>query len=156
MKNKLTSEVKLIKFNEISDDRGKLISLESNMNMPFNIERVYYLFDTQNGVERGFHAHIDLQQVAICLSGSCTIDVEHINGKTSFNLDSPDTGLFMGGLVWREIRNISNGCVLMVAADALYTEDDYIRDYATFKNHLKLLTSTDQDLEKQNVNTPSK
>tara|TARA_R110002167_G_scaffold24330_8_gene85741 strand:- start:295 stop:741 length:447 start_codon:yes stop_codon:yes gene_type:complete len=138
MTDKKISEVSLLNFSAISDQRGKLISLEASKNIPFNIERVYYLFDTIKGAERGFHAHIDLQQIAICISGSCTIDVESAEGKESFTLDAPNKGLFMTGIVWREIRNFSADCVLMVLADALYSEDDYIRDYSSFE---ALLTS---------------
>jgi dTDP-4-dehydrorhamnose 3,5-epimerase-like enzyme len=141
MTDKKISEVSLLNFSAIGDQRGKLISLESSKNIPFNIERVYYLFDTIKGAERGFHAHIDLQQIAICISGSCTMDVESIKGKTSYTLNTPNKGLFMRGLVWREIKNFSDGCVLMVLADAHYTEDDYIRKYSSFKQFLTKLVS---------------
>jgi len=139
MRDKKVSEVGLVNFIEISDQRGKLVSLESNKNIPFNIKRVYYLFETSPGAERGFHAHIDLQQMAICVSGSCFIDVEYAGGKKSFLLDNPNQGLYMAGVVWREIRAFSDNCVLMVAADALYSEDDYIRDYNSFEKHLNTM-----------------
>ena len=136
MAGKKISEVKLVSFNEIADSRGKLVSLEANVNIPFDIERVYYLFATKNGAERGFHAHIKLKQMAICVSGSCTIDVESIQGKASYQLDTPAKGLVMEGIVWREIRNFSNDCVLIVIADARYSEDDYIRNHDEFEEAL--------------------
>jgi len=130
------SKVKEVIFNDIVDDRGNLISLESNKNIPFDIKRVYYLFATKNGAERGFHAHIELKQMAVCVSGSCTIDVESIHGKASYKLNTPAKGLVMEGIVWREIRNFSDDCVLIVIADALYSEDDYIRNHDEFEEAL--------------------
>jgi dTDP-4-dehydrorhamnose 3,5-epimerase-like enzyme len=142
MGGKAVSKVKSIMFNEIGDNRGKLIALESNINIPFDIKRVYYLFATKNGAERGFHAHIELKQMAICLSGSCTMDVEYIQGKESYTLDSPSKGLLMEGIVWREIRDFSDDCVLIVLADALYSEDDYIRKYDKFEQSLLSIKSS--------------
>lgn len=139
MSNRSVSEVKLIDFKEINDNRGKLISLESNINIPFDIKRVYYLYHTQKNAERGFHAHLELKQMAICVSGSCTIEVESIEGKASYTMNTPHKGLFMSGIVWREIRDFSDQCVLIVLADALYTEDDYIRNYNSFSLRLKSL-----------------
>ena len=133
MAGKLISEVSEFCFSAKGDDRGQLIALESNLSIPFDVKRVYYMFNTTKGAERGFHAHIALQQMAICVSGSCVMDVEYQNGRESYILDSPDKGLYMGGLVWREMRNFSPDCVLMVLADALYSEDDYIREYDEFK-----------------------
>jgi len=135
------SRVKHVTFNEIADSRGKLVSLESNVNIPFDIERVYYLFATQNGAERGFHAHIELKQMAICVSGSCTIDTESLQGSESYLLDTSNKGLLMEGIVWREIRNFSEDCVLVVIANALYSENDYIREYEIFKKALISMNS---------------
>jgi len=140
MSDRFVSEVKLFNFTEIADGRGKLISLESNINIPFDVKRVYYLYSTKKEAARGFHAHIELKQMAICISGSCIIDVETVKGKTSFTMNCPNKGLFMDGIVWREIRNFSDDCVLLVLADAIYTEDDYIRDYDSFSLRLKSLT----------------
>lgn len=141
MRNATLSKIFRLSFKQLGDTRGKLISTESNVNIPFNIKRVYYMYNTVIGAERGFHAHIDLQQVAICTSGSCKIDLEYANGNESFILDSPEIGLYMGGLVWSEIRDFSDDCVLMLLADELYSEEDYVRDYQEFKIQLHNLRS---------------
>ena len=126
------SEVRLLRFDSLGDERGQLIALEEFKNVPFDIKRVYYMFDTAPSAKRGFHAHIALEQVAVCLSGSCVIDTESTSQKESFLLDSADKGLYLGGLVWREIRDFSPGCVLAVLASESYREDDYIRNYDDF------------------------
>ena len=117
------SEVNLLTFDSLGDERGELIALEEYKNIPFDIKRVYYMFDTTPSATRGFHAHIALEQVAVCLSGSCVFDVESNKGKKSFLLDSPNKGLYLGGLVWREIREFSPACVLAVIASEPYRED---------------------------------
>lgn len=149
MENSLVSNVQLIDFNEIADHRGKLISLESYKNIPFDIKRIYYLYNTQKDAERGFHAHINLKQVAVCVSGSCTIEVESLSGKDSYSMNTPNQGLFMEGIVWREIKNFSDNCVLIVLADELYQERDYIREYNLFQKHLtKLIPTTKTEFQK--------
>lgn len=133
---KLISEVRRVDFRSFGDERGQLIALEEHQNLPFDVRRVYYMFDTTPGVKRGFHAHIALEQVAICLTGSCVIDVESLKGRESFTLDDPHAGLYMGGLVWRELRDFSEDAVVMVVASEHYTEDDYIRNYQDFEKAL--------------------
>jgi len=130
------SRVYTMVFDVIGDDRGSLIALEQRGDIPFDIKRVYYMYGTTPGTKRGFHAHIDLEQVAVCVSGHCVIDVEHQSGTESYRLDSPDKALYMGGLVWREIRDFSEDCVLMVLASDCYSEADYIRDYDVFSDRL--------------------
>ena len=89
------SKYKTLDFNTLGDDRGSLIALEENYNAPFDIKRVYYVFDTKEGVERGFHAHINLKQIAIVVKGSCTFVLD--NGKTreEVKLDNPNKGLLI-------------------------------------------------------------
>ncbi len=124
--------IKTIQFNIIADERGQLISIESNKNIPFNIKRVYYLFGTQAGVGRGFHAHKELEQVLVCTSGSCTILLDDGEKKQTFKLDRPDQGLYISSLLWREMHDFSPDCVLTVFASEHYNESDYIRDYDEF------------------------
>ena len=126
------SLIKKISLNVIGDERGQLISLEANRNIPFAIKRVYYIFDTQPAVCRGSHAHKTLQQILVCTSGSCEIVVS--NGKTqeTMMLDRPDIGLYIGPMIWRDMRDFSPECVLMVLASDYYDESDYIRDYISF------------------------
>lgn len=124
--------IKMLKFNAIGDERGSLISLEQNKNIPFDIKRMYYIFDTKSDVRRGFHAHRNLQQVLICVSGSCKILVDNGSEKEVISLKSPDEGLLISGLVWREMFDFSADCVLVVLANEFYNEKDYIRNYKTF------------------------
>lgn len=117
------------------DDRGNLIALEGMSDIvPFEIKRVYYSFDTQPGSVRGNHAHKDLKQFVICLSGACTFVCEMPDGsRTEYVLDWPTKGLLVEGMVWREIKNFSKDCVMVVLASEHYNEADYIRDYVDFK-----------------------
>lgn len=114
------------------DERGSLIALEAERNVPFPIARVYYIFGTQPGAERGFHAHRDLYQLAVCVRGSCAIKLDDGRNRQEFRLDRPDLGLQIGPLIWREMREFSEDAVLMVLASAPYDEADYIRDYDEF------------------------
>ncbi|EHR6440961.1 TPA: WxcM-like domain-containing protein [Vibrio parahaemolyticus] len=126
------SNIPLISFQKMGDERGSLISLEQHKNIPFDIKRIYYIFDTQSGLARGFHAHYDLEQVAICMKGNVTFLIDDGTTKEQVTLSSPDVGLHIKGLKWREMHDFSEDCVLMVVASELYDEADYIRDYDTF------------------------
>jgi len=117
------------------DERGQLIALENmTEQVPFEIKRVYYIFDTTPGTVRGNHAHKNLKQVLICVSGACTIECELPDGsKVQHRLDWPDRGLLIEGLVWREMKEFSKDAVLLVLASEHYDESDYIRKYDEFK-----------------------
>ena len=121
-----------INFPSLGDERGSLVALEGAQTVPFEIKRVYYIFATQPGVVRGFHAHRKLQQVAVCLTGKCRMVLD--DGKTRENawLDSPNKGLVIGDMVWREMHDFSSDCVLLVLASEHYDESDYIRLYSDF------------------------
>jgi len=123
---------KIINFKVMGDERGSLIAFEENHNVPFDIKRVYYIFDTKEGVERGFHAHIDLKQIAIAVKGSCTFVLDDGKTREEIELDNPNKGLFIEGVIWREMKNFSPDCVLLVLANEYYSESDYIRGYDTF------------------------
>ncbi|TKF99444.1 WxcM-like domain-containing protein [Vibrio sp. F13] len=125
-------DVKLIQFQSHGDDRGSLVSLEQRQNIPFDIKRVYYLFNTKDEVKRGFHAHKKLKQLAIVLKGSCRFLLDDGTEKIELLLDNPAQGLLIESLVWREMFDFSEDCVLMVLADSVYDENDYIRDYDEF------------------------
>lgn len=126
------SIIKLIDFLSLGDERGDLVSLEGNKEIPFDIKRVYYLFGTEPCVSRGFHAHKDLQQVAICVKGSCTFILDDGNIREEVVLDSPFKGLYIDSMKWREMYDFSKDCVLIVLASSFYDEADYIRDYEDF------------------------
>ena len=114
------------------DERGSLIAIEQGHNAPFEIKRVYYIFDTKEGVERGFHAHINLKQICIAVKGSCTFVLDDGRKREEIKLDNPNQGLFIEGLIWREMKNFTPDCVLVVLASEHYDESDYIRDYDKF------------------------
>ncbi len=114
------------------DERGSLIAIEQGYNTPFEIKRVYYIFDTKDGVERGFHAHINLRQMCIVVKGSCTFVLDDGHKREEIKLDNPNQGLFIEGLIWREMKDFSPDCVLLVLASEHYDESDYIRDYDKF------------------------
>lgn len=128
----------IINFEIKGDSRGSLISLEENKNIPFNIKRVYYVFDTKKDVRRGFHAHKNLKQVLVAVKGSCKILLDDSKNKEDILLDSPNKGLLIKEMIWREMYEFSSDCVLLVLASDFYDENDYIRDYKEF---LKLMSS---------------
>ena len=127
------SLIKLIDFPSLEDQRGGLVAIESNLSIPFEINRLYYIFNTTNQ-SRGFHAHIDLKQVAICVKGSCRFILDNGNSREEIILNSPTRGLFIEALTWREMHDFSDDCVLLVLASEHYDESDYIRDYQDFLN----------------------
>lgn len=124
--------VKLISFESLGDHRGSLVALEQNKNIPFEIKRIYYIFDTKQGVVRGLHAHKALKQVAIALKGSCRFVLDDGINKEEIILDCPTKGILIDSCLWREMHDFSEDCVLMVLASEHYDESDYIRDYAAF------------------------
>ena len=130
-------EYKKLDFKIYGDNKGSLISLEENKNIPFKIKRVYYIFDTKEAVIRGLHAHKNLEQVLVCVNGSCDILLDDGKEKSIIKLENRNEGLFIEKLVWHEMFNFSADCVLMVLASDYYDEKDYIRDYNEFKNYLK-------------------
>lgn len=119
-------------FRLLGDERGSLISVEAHKEIPFTIARVYYIFGTKEGVERGFHAHKTLHQVAVAVRGSCTMVLDDGQKKTPFELNDPAQSISIGPMIWREMKNFSDDCVLLVFADQAYDESDYIRDYGAF------------------------
>lgn len=132
-------DIQIIKFRLHSDGRGGLIALEQLKDIPFEIKRIYYIFDVAEGMRRGCHAHKKLQQVLFCPHGSCKILLDDGAEKTEILLDSPDTGLLMNNNIWREMFDFSQGTVLMVLASDYYDESDYIRDYGEFLSSLKYI-----------------
>lgn len=125
--------IRLVDFKSLSDERGTLVALESSRNIAFEIRRVYYMVGMGSDVSRGFHAHKQLQQVAVCLAGRCRVVLDDGLQRGDVWLDSPTKGLLIGNLVWREMHDFSNDCVLMVLASEYYDEADYIRDFDLFR-----------------------
>ena len=125
------SLIKLIDLPSLGDQRGGLVVIESNQSIPFEIKRLYYIFNTTNQ-SRGFHAHIDLKQVAVCVKGSCRFILDNGHVREEVILSSPTQGLYIEALTWREMHDFSDDCVLLVLASKHYDESDYIRDYQEF------------------------
>ncbi|AKJ42877.1 sugar 3,4-ketoisomerase [Pragia fontium] len=125
-------EIKLIQLQMHGDERGSLVALEQDKNIPFHIKRVYYMFSTKESVRRGYHAHKELKQVAIAVRGSCRFLLDDSKERVEVLLDNPAQGLVIESFMWREMYDFSDDCVLMVLADQLYDESDYVRDYEEF------------------------
>ena len=118
------------------DDDGWLVALEANRNIPFDIQRVYYIFGTQAGVRRGKHAHHALRQLMVCVAGQCAVLLDDGAQREEVRLDASERnnrGLFIDPLVWHEMFEFSKDCVLLLLADGWYDTADYIRDYGAFK-----------------------
>ena len=130
------SKVYEVELDIKGDDRGSLIAVESLKEVPFEIKRIYYIFGTKTDVARGFHAHKKLKQLLICVSGSVNIKCEYQDKIETHSLNSPSQGLYMEGLVWREMFDFSPDAVLLVLASDFYNESDYIRSYDDFKNEM--------------------
>jgi dTDP-4-dehydrorhamnose 3,5-epimerase-like enzyme len=126
-------ECKLIYFPKITDIRGNLSFIEENNQIPFQIKRVYYLYDVPSGATRGGHAHKALQQIIIALSGSFDVVLDDGVTKRQIFLNRPHYGLYIPPGVWRELENFSSNSVALSLVSQLYDESDYIRDYEVFK-----------------------
>ena len=130
--------MKVIKLNFEShgDMRGQLVAVEKNKDIPFDVKRVYYIYDTLEGVVRGRHAHKSLQQVLVCVHGSCKIKLDDGKEQEVVVLDKPNEGLYVSNVMWREMFDFSPDAVLLVLASELYDESDYIRDYDEFLKYV--------------------
>ncbi len=123
---------KVIYFDSIGNEDGWLSVIENNKQIPFEIKRCYYIYGTKTNVVRGHHAHRNLKQVLICVSGSVDIYCEFFGNKQTYHLDSPRKGLLLEGMIWRNMLNFSADAVLVVLASDYYNEADYIRNYDDF------------------------
>ena len=123
---------KIIELPKITDPRGSLTFIEDNRQIPFDIKRVYYLYDVPGGASRAGHAHKELQQVLIAISGSFDVHLSDGVNKKTFHLNRSYMGLYISSMVWREIDNFSSGAVCLSLASDFYKEDDYYRGYEDF------------------------
>lgn len=124
-------------FKSHNDARGKLVALEACKDVPFPIRRVYYIYDTSSDAVRGLHAHKSLEQVLICIHGSCKVLLDNGTEKEVISLTKPDEGLYISNNMWREMFDFSPDAVLMVLASQHYDESDYIRDYRQFLEYVR-------------------
>lgn len=124
--------IQIIAIPKIEERRGNLSVIE-NDTIPFDIKRVYYLYDVPSGAERGGHAHKDLQQFLVALSGSFDVVLNDGKEQQIITLNKPYEGLLINSGIWRELQNFSSGSVCLVVASEVYIEEDYIRDFEEFK-----------------------
>ena len=128
--------IKLIQIPKIEEPRGNLSVIENDC-IPFVMKRVYYLYDVPSGAERGGHAHKNLQQFLIALSGSFDVVLHNGKEQKTVTLNKPYVGLLIESGTWRELNNFSSGAVCLVLASEVYLEEDYIRDFDTFLEYKK-------------------
>lgn len=129
-------QIKIYKFQPHGDERGQLIAIEAQKDIPFEVKRVYYIYDTKERVRRGFHAHKSLQQILVCVHGSCKIHLDNGTETEEVVLDKPDVGLYIASDMWREMYDFSPDAVLLVLASEHYNESDYIRNYDEFLKYV--------------------
>jgi dTDP-4-dehydrorhamnose 3,5-epimerase-like enzyme len=127
------NKCRIINFPKVTDYRGNLSFIEENNQIPFIIKRVYYLYDVPSGATRGGHAHRELQQVVIALSGSFTVILDDGVRRRKFFLNRPHYGLYIPPLVWRELENFSSNSVALSLVSDVYKESDYMRNYTVFR-----------------------
>lgn len=132
-KGKLFMQVIKYMFQPHGDERGQLVALEEFKDIPFAIKRVYYMYETGDGVVRGRHAHKKLEQILVCIHGKCTVRLDNGSETKIVHLERPYEGVYIANDMWREMYDFSKDAVLLVFASELYDEDDYIRDYDEFK-----------------------
>ena len=131
-------------FQPHGDERGQLISLEEYNDIPFEIKRVYFMYDTKEGVVRGYHAHKSLEQILVCIHGTCKILMDNGREKKIVHLEKPYEGLYIPNNIWREMYDFSSDAVLMCFASQIYDEKDYIRDYQEFLKFVGVEKTTEK------------
>lgn len=127
-------DCKIINLPKITDPRGNLSFFEEGENFPFDIKRIFYLYDVPTGESRGAHAHLNLHQFLVCLSGSFDVSLDDGKEKKVVHLNRPWMGLYIPRMIWASEINFDAGSVCLVAASDKYTESDYIRNYEDFIN----------------------
>ena len=127
----------LLSLPQVSSSSGDLTFFENSRHIPFDIQRVYYLSNLSANSQRGFHAHRNLHQLIIAVSGSFTIELDDGFTQKSLNLATPAYGLYVCPMIWRVLKHFSHGCVCLVMASDRFSESDYIRDYADFLSEAK-------------------
>lgn len=125
-------EYTLLDFNVLDSRQGNAVNIESENSVPFDIKRIYYIFNTERYAVRGRHAHHNLEQAIICVSGACDFILDDGKERETIHLDDPSRALYIKNNIWREFTNFTEDCVVMVLASEHYNEDDYIRDYNKF------------------------
>ena len=133
LKNNTVFDCSVIDMSKVHSTTGNITVLENGVNVPFNVKRVYYLYDVPSGEERGGHAHYELEQYIIAVSGSFDVVLDDGKNRRRITLNRPNLALHIAPGLWRELDNFSSGSICMVLASELYSEQDYIRNYIKFK-----------------------
>jgi len=126
------SDCKIVDLYKVHNDAGNITVLENNKNIPFDIKRIYYLYDVPMGADRGGHGHYDLQQYIVAASGSFTFVLDDGVNRENFFLNDPSKALHIQPGIWREINDFSSGSICLVLASHEYNESDYIREYVEY------------------------
>ena len=132
-------QIKYIKLPIVDyGQKGKLSFMEANKHIPFNIKRIYYIYDIKDlTVIRGGHAHRTLQQAIFCLNGSFTLELDNGNEKKEIYLNKPNEGVIIGTKIWHNMKKFSKNTIIMVIVSDYYNEEDYIRNYEEFRKYIK-------------------
>jgi len=129
-------DCKIVDLSKVHNDAGNITVLENNKNIPFEIKRIYYLYDVPVGADRGGHGHYELQQYIVAASGSFTFVLDDGVNKKDFFLNDPSKALHIQPGIWREIKDFSSGSICLVLASKEYSESDYIRDYDQYLKYV--------------------
>lgn len=132
MKKSSVFDCTVVELPQIQSSNGRITAVNSNMEIPFEVKRIYYLYDIPGGEARGGHAHRELKQLIIAASGSFDLIVDDGHVKRTFTLNRPCMGVLMPSSLWRELNNFSSGSICLVLASLPYDESDYIRSYSEF------------------------
>ncbi|HHT30819.1 MAG: FdtA/QdtA family cupin domain-containing protein [Petrimonas mucosa] len=137
MKKSTIYDCSILEIDKHHHEKGNISVVENGKTVPFNVKRVYYLYDVPGGESRGGHAHKELQQFIVAASGSFDVTLDDGELKRTFTINRPYRGLLVVPGIWRELDNFSSGSVCLVLASSEYSADDYIRDYEVFKAYKK-------------------
>jgi len=128
----------IIELPRINNRAGNITPIQNGIDLPFSVQRIYYMYDIPGGASRGAHGHKNLQQLVVAASGSFDITLDDGRSKKTVQLNRPSLGLYIKPGIWRDITNFSSGAICLVLASSPYIEDDYIRDYEAFKQYKKV------------------
>lgn len=134
-------DYQLLNFKIHGDHAGSMVVLQPGQQCPFDVKRVYYIWGTDCDTVRGRHAHYKLEQLIVCMAGSCDFILDNGCERAKVHLDNPSKGLYIKHNIWREFTNFSKDCVIMVLASEKYDEADYIRNYQAFLQHVNKINS---------------
>lgn len=135
--NDMITNSKMLRFINHKDPKGSLVAVEAMQDIPFQVNRIYYIYGVSESARRGFHSHRDLEQVLICVHGSVKIQIKTPAESEDILLDDPTKALYIGPMLWREMYDFSSDAVLLVLASRYYDESDYIRDYNVYEREAR-------------------